>query len=59
MAVSGGKVGQVEVGGVRGVVDAAGGVAYMGGGSVWVDVANWGGGREVYVTCTCVSDVWV
>ena len=56
LAAAGGKVGQVEVGGGRGGVDAAGGVAYMGCGSVRVDVAYWGSGSDVYVTCTCVGD---
>ena len=39
LAVAGGKGGQVEVGGRGGGVDAAGGVAYMGCGSMRVDVA--------------------
>ena len=56
LAAAGGKVGQVEVGGGRGGVDASIGVAYMGCGSVRVDVAYWGGGRDVYVTCNCVGD---
>ena len=56
LAASGGKVGQVEFGGGRGGVDAAGGVAYIGYGSMRVDVAYWGGGYDVYVTCTCVGD---
>ena len=55
LAAAGGEVGQVEVGGGRGGVDAAGGVAYMGCGSVQVDVAYWGGGSDVYVNCTCVG----
>ena len=50
------KVGQVEVGDGRGATDAAGGVAYIGCGSVRVDVAYWGGGRDVYVTCACVGN---
>ena len=56
LEASGGKVGQVEVGGSRGGVDAAEGVAYMGCGSVLVDVTYWGGGCDVYVTCTGVID---
>ena len=56
LAAAGGKVGQVEVGGGRGGVDTAGGISYMGCGSVRVDVAYWGGGSDVYVTCTCVDD---
>ena len=59
LAASGGKVGQVEVGRCGGGVYTAGGVAYMGCGSVQVDVAYWGGGCDVYVTCTCVGDVRV
>ena len=39
LAAAGGKVGQVEFGGGRGGVDTAVGVAYMGCGSVRVDVA--------------------
>ena len=49
-------IGKVEVGGGREGVDAAGGVAYMVFGSVRVDVPYWGGGSDVYVTCTCVGD---
>ena len=56
LAAVGGKVGKVEVGGGRGGVDAAGGVFYMGCGSVWVDVAYWGGGCDIYVTCTFGGD---
>ena len=56
LAAAGGKVGQVEVGGGRRGMDAAGGFAYMGCGSVRVDVAYWDGGRDIYVTCTCVGD---
>ena len=56
VAASGGKVGQVEVGGSGGGVNAAGGVSYMGCGSVRIDVAYWGGGCDLYVTCTCVVD---
>ena len=56
LAASGGKVGHVEVGGSGGGVDAAGGVAYMGWGSVRFDVAYWGGGCDIYVTCTSVGD---
>ena len=56
LEASGGKVGQVEVGGSGGGVDAAGGVADVRCGSVRVDVAYWGGGCDVYVTCTCVGD---
>ena len=56
LAASGGKVGQVEVGGSGGGVDAAGGVSDVRCGSVRVDVAYWGGGSDVYVTCTCVRD---
>ena len=56
LADLGGKVGQVEVGGSRGGVDTAGGVSYMGCGSVQVDIAYWGGGSDVYVTITCVGD---
>ena len=56
LAALGGKVGQVEVGGGRGGVYADGGVAYMGCWSVPVDFAYWGGGWDVYVTCTCVGD---
>ena len=56
LAASGGKVGQVEVSVSGGGEYAAGGVAYMGCGSVRVDVAYWGGGCDVYVTCTCVGD---
>ena len=52
----GGKVGQVEVGGGGGGVYAAEGVSDMGCGSVRVDVAYWGGGSDVYVTCTCVGN---
>ena len=59
LAASGGKFGQVEVGRGRGGVDAAGGVAYMGCGSVRVDVAYWGGGSDVYVTSTCVGNCCV
>ena len=59
MAAAGGNVGQVEVGGGRGGVDAAGGISYMGCGSVWVDVAYWGGGSDVYFTSTCVGDCCV
>ena len=43
LAVAGGKGGQVEFGGRRGGVDAAGGVANVGCGGVRVDVAD--GGR--------------
>ena len=56
LAALGWKVGQVEFGRGRGDVHAAGGVAYMGCGSVRVDVTYWGGGCDVYVTCTCVGD---
>ena len=56
LAAAGGKVGQVEVGRGIGGVDTAGGVAYMGCGSVRVDVVYWGGGSDVYVTSTCVVD---
>ena len=56
MAASGGKVEQVEVVGSVGGVDADGGVADVGCGSVRVGVAYWGGGSDVYVTCTCVGD---
>ena len=56
LAASGGKVGQVEFGGSGGGVDVAGGVAYMGCGSVRVDVAYRGGVCDIYVTCTCVGD---
>ena len=59
LAAAGGKVGQVEVGGGRGGVDADGGVAYMGCGILRVDVAYWVGGRDVYVTSTCVGDFCV
>ena len=59
MTAAGGKVGQIEVGRGRGGVDAAGGIAYMGCGSVRVDVAYWGGGSDVYVTSTCVGDCCV
>ena len=56
LAALDGKIGQVEVGGSGGGVDAAGGVADVGCGSVRVDVAYWGSGSDVYVTCTCVGD---
>ena len=56
LAASGGKVGQVEVGGSGGGVDTAGGIAYMVCGSVRIDVSYWGGGCDLYVTCTCVVD---
>ena len=59
MAAAGGKIGQVEVGGGRGGVYAAGGMAYMGCGSVRVDVAYWGGRSDIYVTSTCVGDFCV
>ena len=59
LAAAGGKVGQVEVGRVRGGVDVDRGVAYMGCGSVQIDVAYWGGGCDVYVTCACVVDSFV
>ena len=59
MAAAGRKVGQVEVGGGRGGVDAAGGIAYMGCGIVRVDVAYRGGGSDVYVTSTCVGNCCV
>ena len=59
LAAAGGEVGQVEVGGGRGVLDVARGIAYMGCGSVRVDVAYWVGGSEVYVTSTCVSNCCV
>ena len=54
-----GKVGHVEVGGGRVDVDAAGGIAYIGSGSVRVEVAYWGGGSDVYVTSTFVGDCCV
>ena len=56
LAAAVGKVGQVEVGGGRGGVDADGGVTYMGCSILRVDVAYWGGGRDVYFTCTCVGN---
>ena len=59
LAAAGGKVGQVEVGRGRGGMDAAGGIAYTGCGSVRVDVAYWGVGSDVYVTSTCVIDFCV
>ena len=40
-------------------MDAAGGIAYTGCGSVRVDVAYWGVGSDVYVTSTCVIDFCV
>ena len=43
LAVAGEKGGQVEVGGLRGGVDAAGGVDNEGCGGVWIDVADEGG----------------
>ena len=59
LADASGKDGQVEVGGGRGGVDTAGGIAYKGCGSVRVDVAYWDGGSDVYVTSTCVGDCCV
>ena len=56
LAALGWKVGQVEVGGSGGGMYVAGGVAYMGCGSVRVDVVYWGGECDVYVTCTCVGN---
>ena len=50
------KVGQVEVGGSGGGVEAAGGVSGVGCGSLRVDVVYWGGVSDVYVACTCVGD---
>ena len=43
LAVTGRKGGQVEVGGLRGGVDAAGGVDNEGCGGVWIDVPDEGG----------------
>ena len=59
LAALGWKVGQVEVGGSRGGVDAAGGIAYMGCWSERVDVAYWCGGSDVYVTGACVCNCGV
>ena len=53
------KVGQFDVGRGRGGVDADQGIAYIGCWSVQVDVVNWGGGSDVYVTSSCVGDCCV
>ena len=59
VAAAGRKVGQVEFSGCRGGVDAAGGVSYVGCGSVWVDVTYRGSGSGAYFTCNCVGDGFV